>query len=202
MVAVNGIIFGLLLSILIGPVFFTVIQTSIERGFDKAIFVAVGIFLSDLFYILLAYLGISQLIQNSAYNDWIAYTGGGILMIFGIASLFKSRRTTTIIEQPVSVKGLARYILKGFLINGISPFVLIFWIGAMSLATIEYKYTGNTLICFFVVILLVVFLADVFKAYIALKLRRLITPRLLKILNLSVGIGMIAFGLRMLSFPL
>ncbi|MEX2335816.1 MAG: LysE family transporter [Fulvivirga sp.] len=200
MVAVNGIIFGLLLSILIGPVFFTVIQTSIEKGFDKAIWVAVGIFLSDLFYIFLAYLGVSQLIQKSGYNDWIGYAGGIILILFGVFSLFKSRKNVKMVQQSTSIKGFFSHIFKGFLINGVSPFVLLFWVGAMSIATMEYGYSGYLLLVFFGIILLVVFITDIIKAYLALKLRRLMTPRLFKVLNILVGVGMIAFGVRIFLF--
>ena len=52
------------LAFLIGPVFFTIIQTSIERGFGSGTLVAVGVSLSDAFYITLTYLGIYQLFDK------------------------------------------------------------------------------------------------------------------------------------------
>lgn len=202
MVVVNGLLFGLLLAVLIGPVFFTLIQTSIEKGLEKAILVAIGIFFSDVFYISLAYLGVSQLIDNSGYDQWIGYGGGVILILFGIFTLLRPRKKTGVIEKPVVVRGFFRFVFKGFLINGVSPFVLLFWIGAMSLATVEYRYEGSDLFVFFIVILLVVFSTDVLKAYLAGKLRQLITPRLFKILNIIVGLFLIAFGIRMFSYSM
>lgn len=195
-------LFGLLLTVLVGPVFFTLIQTSIEKGFDKAILVAIGIFFSDVAYIALAYLGVSQLLENSGYDQWIAYGGGIILILFGIGSLFSSRRKARVVEKSVSAKGFWRFILKGFFINGVSPFVLIFWIAAMSLATVEYGYSGTDLVVFFVMILLIVFTTDVLKAHLAGKLRQLMTPRLFKILNVLVGISLIGFGIRMFSYSM
>ena len=53
----NGVISGLVLACLIGPVFFTLLQTSIERGFWSGFFVAIGVSLSDAIYIALCYLG-------------------------------------------------------------------------------------------------------------------------------------------------
>ncbi|MBL6445982.1 LysE family transporter [Fulvivirga sp. 29W222] len=200
MVVVNALIFGLVLAVLIGPVFFTLLQTSIEKGLNKAILVAIGIFFSDVVYINLAYFGLSQFINDSEYKEWIGYTGGGILIVFGIVSLFKSRKKTNIVHRSVSVKGFFRYIFKGFIINGVSPFVLLFWLGAMSMATIEYGYSGETLVLFFGVIMLIVFITDVIKAYLAGKLRALITPRLFTILNVAVGLALIAFGLRMFVY--
>lgn len=201
MVVVNGFIFGLLLAILIGPVFFTLIQTSIEKGFKKAVLVAAGIVLSDISYILLAYFGVSKFLQQSGYDQNVAYAGGAILIVFGIASFFR-KGGVGLSSHAVQAKGFFRYIFKGFLINGISPFVFIFWVGAMSLATAEYKYHGGDLLLFFVVIILVVIATDLLKAHLAGKLRSYFTPRLFKILNVIVGVALCLFGLRMLAFDM
>ena len=47
----SGILLGLTLSILTGPILFTIIQTSIEEGFRAGITVASGIWISDLLFI-------------------------------------------------------------------------------------------------------------------------------------------------------
>ena len=56
----NGVIYGIVLAFLVGPVFFTILQTSIERGFRSGFFVAMGVSLSDAFYISISYLGVYQ----------------------------------------------------------------------------------------------------------------------------------------------
>ena len=53
----NGFKLGIVLSFLIGPVFFTIIQTSIERGFRNGVFVAMGVSLSDILYVAICYCG-------------------------------------------------------------------------------------------------------------------------------------------------
>ncbi len=202
MVFVNGLIFGLVLAVLIGPVFFTLIQTSIEKGFRKAMLVALGIVLSDICYIVLAYFGVSNFLKTSGHDASVAYIGGAILLAFGLFNLMRAKQNVVITREAVKAKGFFRYIVKGFLINGISPFVLIFWVGAMSLATAKYKYAGTDLFLFFVVIILVVLATDMLKAYLATRLRKFFTPRLFKILNAVVGIALCLFGLRMLAFDL
>ena len=47
----NGIIFGFILSFLLGPAFFILIETSIKKGFKAAIFLNLGIILSDAIYL-------------------------------------------------------------------------------------------------------------------------------------------------------
>src|SRR5690242_5018461 len=94
-VILNGVISGIILAFLIGPVFFTIIQTSIERGFGSGTLVAVGVSLSDAFYITLTYLGIYQLFDKGSFREYLAYFGGIVLLAFGLYYLFiKSRRMT------------------------------------------------------------------------------------------------------------
>jgi threonine/homoserine/homoserine lactone efflux protein len=46
----EGIELGLLLSMMIGPVFFALITTSMDQGFKQAAILAFGVLLSDLVY--------------------------------------------------------------------------------------------------------------------------------------------------------
>ena len=60
----QGIILGLTLSALLGPAIFTLLQTSIHRGVKSGVFLAFGIFLSDVSVVYLALLGALQLINQ------------------------------------------------------------------------------------------------------------------------------------------
>lgn len=52
----EGIVIGFTIAILTGPAFFSLIQTSIHRGFRSGLFLAGGIFLSDASLLMLCYL--------------------------------------------------------------------------------------------------------------------------------------------------
>ena len=54
-IILNGILFGMLLSILIGPVFFVLLETSIKKGARHAIFIDIGVLLSDVLYLIAAF---------------------------------------------------------------------------------------------------------------------------------------------------
>jgi threonine/homoserine/homoserine lactone efflux protein len=193
----KGVLSGLILSLLIGPVFFTLIQTSIERGFRSGFFVAIGISLSDAFYIAIAYLGMYQIFDKDNMK-YLAYCGGGVLLLFGLYYIFvKSRRVAH--GEEVKVRSPFRLILKGFIVNGLTPVVLLFWIGTVSVAANEFGYvTPGKAIPYFAAIVVTVFSTDLIKAKLADKLRAALTTVFIKRLNVVLGIGMIFFGAKMI----
>jgi threonine/homoserine/homoserine lactone efflux protein len=196
----HGILFGLTLSVMIGPIFFTIIQTSIDKGFGKAFLVAVGVSMGDIIMILLTYVGLSKLIGFNENKELISYIGALILAVFGIVSIVKANRKVVPEKEYVEGEGFFRFIIKGFLINAINPFIPIFWIGAMSIATVKYGYQEQTLFAFFATIICIVFATDLLKAYLATKLSRWINDRIIKILNITVGVVLILFALRMATY--
>lgn len=201
-IIIRGVAYGLLLAFLIGPVFFTIIQTSIERGFMNGVFVAIGVSISDSFYISVAYLGLSQIVDNPELRVYLGYLGGAVLLLFGLYYLFiKTKKAALYNPEEVKAKSPIRCILKGFVINGLSPMVLLFWVGTVGVATSEFGYTTlSTATVFFVSIVVTVFTTDVIKAKLADKLRTILTAKVIRWLNIALGIGMIGFGGKLLFF--
>jgi len=201
-VIINGLLFGLLLCVLIGPVFFALIQNAIEKGFFSGFFMAVGIALSDTIYILITYLGISQLVDNPSFNMWLGGVGGGIMLIFGMTYMLKPVPKKGIKQLHAKQTKWFQQIMKGFVLNGINPFVLIFWIGIVSKITVDFQYNINQAITFFIVLIITVFSVDILKSYFAVKLSEIVTPRFMKIMNRVVGIALVLFSLRLFNFVL
>ena len=203
-IIVNGVISGIVLAFLIGPVFFTIIQTSIEKGFESGVFVAIGISMSDSLYILVSYLGLVQFMEQNDFKHYMAYGGGLILLGFGIYYLLVKRRRLAQFEFQTKIEGgpWLKLVGKGFLINALSPMVLFFWIATVSVATtrLGYAHPGKATL-FFASIVITVFTTDVIKAKLADKLRTLITPRFIRIMNIVLGIVMIVFAGRLILFP-
>lgn len=199
-IILNGLKLGIILAFLVGPVFFTIIQTSVEKGFWNGVIVSLGVSLSDILYVTVCYFGLVQFINEPGFRVYLAYAGGAILILFGLYHLFiKSRRNAHPSLDVANEKKMYRYFIKGFIINGLSPMVLIFWIGTISIASIDFGYSkGFEFFLFFGVVLGTVLSTDILKAYLADKLRRLVTPRLMKIMNIIVGICLIIFGSRLI----
>ena len=88
----SGIGFGLLLTVLIGPVFFAILQTALHEGFRSAVHLATGVLVSDACWILVVYLFASQLDLTGEYKLYTAWIGGMMLMGFGAAGGNRSRQ--------------------------------------------------------------------------------------------------------------
>jgi threonine/homoserine/homoserine lactone efflux protein len=195
----EGISVGLLLSALIGPVFFALIQASLTNGFRYAAVLASGILLSDLIYVLITFFGIKIITGFESFETILGFGGGLILIGFGISSIVKkqaSRPNSGGINLPRIKKRSA--FAKGFSINGINPFVLLFWISIASVLQVKNDFTESDYFVYYLGVLLTVFCIDLVKAFIAKQLAPLVTDRVLFWLNKSVGVLMIGYGIRMI----
>ena len=84
---------GFLLSVMIGPVFFVLLETSIRKGFRAALVFDIGVLASDALYILLAYLFYAEVDKMSSGTNkaLFGFIGGGIFIIYGIVNFFKKK---------------------------------------------------------------------------------------------------------------
>ena len=198
---VEGFSMGLLLSAMIGPVFFTLVQSSLENGFRYSAILAFGILISDLLYVIVTYFGVSFLAKFPNFQFFLAVGGGIVLIGFGVATFFKKY-----IERPNTggvpvLKGQKlNGFIKGFSINGINPFVLLFWISVAGLVSVNEEYAKADVGFYYVGILATVFCIDLLKAFVAKKLRSFVTPKLMGRMNKAVGIALLFFGLRLFWF--
>lgn len=199
----SGVLLGIILSITLGPAFFSIIQTSIDRGFKSAIFISIGVLLSDITLIFLSYFGLSTIIDLTETQEYIGIIGAVILFSFGTYTFFKkpdiilrrSRQTPEIIKPTPFT-----FIAKGFLMNFANPFLWVFWLAAVS--TISQQVEPNELkkhiFTFFSATVLTVFFFDVIKSYIGQKIKKFLSPRLQLYVNRAVGILLVLFGIFLL----
>lgn len=200
MIVIKGIQFGIVLAFLAGPVFFTIIQTSAERGFMKGVLVALGVSISDIFYVVVCYLGLISLIESPTFRDQMAFVGGAILILFGLYHLLIKTRKKEARGTVATESKPYRYVLKGFFINAFSPMVPILWIGYISVASIDLGLVADSeFTVFFSAMLATVLLTDIAKAYLAGRLSTVITPQRMMWMNVVVGIALVIYGVRLIA---
>jgi threonine/homoserine/homoserine lactone efflux protein len=197
---IAGVGLGLLLAIMIGPVFFMLINISIKNGFRSAFYFAIGIVLSDGFYISIIEFSKSLVGFIDGHRNWVALLGGLLLIGFGLTSIIKKVEDPKEIEvrNDVSSKDLFLEVMKGFLMNALNPFVLFFWIGVST--TLVANKSGSMLgsFVFFGSTLTTVFVTDLIKGALAINLKKMMTVRFISLLNKISGVGLILFGCRLI----
>ncbi len=191
----QGIILGLTISVMPGPPLFTLLQTSIHRGLKSGFFLATGIFLSDITVVCLTFLGALQFI-NQKHNYMIAgIIGGSILIGFGIYTFYhKVKIDENNLPVEVRVAGPVTYLLKGFFLNIMNPFVWILWISAMVGVSSGFGDNKHGVALFFIGTLASIFSSDVLKVFIANKIKQRLKASLIVRINHLVGLLLVSFG--------
>lgn len=203
-ILLKGILTGFILSMMIGPVFFLLLETSIRKGIRAAIAFDLGVFLSDFIYIIIALIFYSEVskITSGEYGHIISIVGGAILIIFGLVTLLKKPKEDGIKEADKQLnsqtKDLILLGLKGFLLNFANPGVIFYWITVIALGADGKKNSGNAIeesTYWYILIIMVTFFSiDLLKIIGAKKLRPFITDNLLLSLNRLIGLIIMGTG--------
>ncbi len=198
----EGIILGLIIAITIGPAFFSIIQTSINRGFKYGVFMAVGILISDITILSVSYIGAFKFFNSVENKLLIGIVAGSILIAYGIYSYFRKpdilRKRTFIKNKKSSYKapGPYTYVVKGYFLNILNPFLLAFWF--IALGTISAQAEEGKLfyyvITFFSGTLITIFGTDILKSFIGNRLKEYLKPRKILWANRIVGLLLVVFG--------
>ena len=191
----NGILIGLGLSILVGPILIILITSSIEKGTSAGFNIAAGIWLSDLLFIILVGLGlrsISSFIEQDGIAKIIGLIGGAILMVYGI---YEYKRKPHFDKEKIKPFEYATLFIKGFMVNTVNPFTFIFWIGLIGSLLIknplQHPITIATLMGTFITIILF----DSLKVLVADRLKKYLQDKQLQKISRFAGLLFFVFGI-------
>ena len=200
----EGIKFGLALSILVGPIFFAIIQAGVEEGVRAGTAVGLGIWISDFLFIAAVYYGLSY-IDNIASSESFALiigVGGSIILAgFGLGTLITAPKVGSGPQWSkfeVKKSSYLSHWLKGFLINTINPFTFFFWIGIASTVVVDGELNQQEALYFFGGILGTIIITDFTKAVLAKRIRQVLRPVHLMWLRRISGGALIVFGVVLL----
>ena len=198
----KGIITGFILSVMIGPVFFVLLETSIRKGVRAALAVDLGVLVSDIVYIAIAFVFYKQVedLQKGDNNAIVHIIGGVLFAAYGAASFFKKVKFENFnsdVKVAIHAKDYLLLGLKGFLLNIANPLVIFYWFSVMALGSEDATKDSSswTILLFLITILITIFSNDFLKILGAKKLRPLVTKRLLVGLNRLIGIVFVGFSI-------
>lgn len=203
--ALTAIPIGFLMSFMIGPVFFVLLETSAIKGIRAATAFDGGVVFSDVIFIFIAYFTSYQLLQKLEEEPVLFIIGGLILTVYGIVSMIKAGKSQKRLEELalsplIQIKNnYLSLFAKGFMLNFINIGVLGFWLGLIVVFVPKWNMTPNEVIYFFSLIIASYFFVDLIKIVLAKQLQAKLTTKRIFALKKFIGILLIVFGLLMMS---
>jgi len=195
---IKGLGFGLLLSISVGPVLFSIINQSLNNGHMGGFAFVAGVSASDISLVLLSNIFTTLLESLKLYKTEIGIAGCIFLVSMGIFFLFFKKVKVNKEGQQIfkfRKRDYAKMFLSGYLMNTLNPAIFIFWI---TTSTAIIGHTVNERIVIFTTCLLFMLLTDCLKVLLAGKIRRKLTPHNIHIINRVNGIILIVFGIALI----
>lgn len=200
MAFVEGFLVGLGMIIFIGPVFFTLLRSSLAYGIWAGLTVAAGIFFSDVVCVVLCSFGAIPFFEDPQNQFWLAIFGSIVLFALGLRYILRPNVNTNT-EVKLQLGHYSTYFAKGFVVNFFNPFVFLVWIGVIGMARTKYEPEFELWV-FLGAALLAILITDSTKVLFAHRIKKLIQPKFLLRAYRVIGVVMLAFGCRLLWFAL
>ena len=195
---IEGLGFGLLLQLSVGPVCVAVLHKGILQGFRHAFVMSVGVALVDAFYIVLSLLSVGALLQIEAARRIVGLGGVALLLYFGLRYLLSSAAADGRQEHATS---LGKSFGLGIGLTLTNPLTILFWTGVLgaTMSTRNLGQSGGVAFSAGCVAATLLFLSLVAGA--GHLLERALTPRMSLWLSRAVGIFLLSLAVK-LAFAL
>ena len=193
----SGLKFGLLLQIAVGPMCLMVFNTAKNVGFLIALSLVLAIALVDAFYITLAGLGVSKLLEKEKIKKIFKIIGSLVLILFGIniiLNVFGINIIPGLNLKPTSTN----IFIQGLVLTLSNPITIVFWGSVLTTKIIEDKLKKKELIIFSIGLVSSTLSFLTLVAILGTMLSNFIPDNISSILNVIVGILIIFFGIKML----
>ena len=194
----KGITLGLLLSIAVGPVVFSIIKQSINNGVKGGLAFIIGVSLSDVTLAVVSNFFTELFAEFIERKTEIGVIGSTFLISVGIYFLFfKKVKVNDEGKQIIKTRkrDYLKLIVAGFFMNILNPAIIIFW---LTTSTAFINHTLNERIIIFSIALGLVLAGDITKVILAGKLRTRLTLKNIHLINRVNGVILIGFGVALI----
>lgn len=194
----KGLTFGLLLSISVGPVLFSIIKQSLNNGHKGGLAFVFGVSASDISVVLICNIFTELFNSIKDYKTQIGIAGCVFLVSMGIYFVFFKK--VKVNEEGKQVlkfrkRDYIKTFFSGYLMNTLNPAIFIFWI---TTSTAIINHTTQQRIIIFSTCLAWMLGTDILKVLLAGKIRNRLTPHNIHIINRINGIILIVFGIALI----
>ena len=182
---------GMIMSIMLGTVFFALIQNSIDNGFKSGMYISLGVILSDVILISITYFNSTLIPEGGTTEQIVRICGAIFLLIYGISNLLNKKK----IAYPKTGKGQILYFMGiGFLLNILNPGNFIGWTVVSTSLSQVAQYSNFDTILYYVGALSAIFGMETLISYGAVQLKRFVTLKFLMMVDRVVGVLFLIFA--------
>lgn len=193
----SGLQFGMLLQLAVGPMSLMVFNTAKNSGFLVALSLMAAVALVDAFYILLASLGVSKLLEGERTQQRFRVIGAAVLILFGANIVLGVVGVNLIPGLGLSVTSSSIFV-QGLVMTLSNPLTIAFWGSVLTAKLVEEQMERRELAVFSVGLVSATVFFMTFVAALGTVLAQFLSPAVSNVLNVCVGAVIIGFGIKML----
>ena len=190
----NGLTTGLFLQLAIGPVFFYIINLTLQRSISDGLVAVLAVTIVDYLYITLSIVGIGKLLGNKKTKNVFGIISSLVLIIFGaiiIKGMIANGHSNSVDIESAS---LLSSFLSVFFLTISSPMTIVFFTSIFTAKAVEYNYTKKELYIFGFSVGSATFLFMGLSVVLFSLLKQSVPIALIQSLNLLVGVVLIGYG--------
>lgn len=197
---VFGFSSGAAMCLMLGTVFFALIQNSVDNGYRSGLKISFGVVVSDAMFIFFAVFGTAFLPRLEHVDVYLRCVSAALLVALGAQSLF---RQTPRVAYPESRFGnFLYYFGTGFLLNALNPANFVIWVSVAAYLKGVERYDLAQQACYFGASLLAIFGTQTLISIFAYRLKRYFNERVLALINKLSGAVFVGAGLYLLYVQL
>ncbi len=190
----NGLITGLFFQLAIGPVFFFIINLTLQRTIFDGLVAVMAVTIVDYFYITLAVLGIGKLLEKKKIKKAFGIISSIVLITFGIIIIKAITSSGIAITADINYTNLLSSFLSVFFLTISNPITIVFFTGMFAAKAVEYNYAKRELYMFGLAVGSATFIFMGASVFLFSLLKEAIPAIVIQILNLIVGFVLIGYG--------
>lgn len=189
-----GLLTGAIMSLMLGTVFFAILNNSIRLGYKKGVSISIGVILSDLIYISVCLFGSHYIPVFKQYEFWVKIIGGLLVIAMGIFQIINKSETTKI-KSYSKAGSITFFVSQGFVLNFFNPVNLLSWFAIYTYLVTVLNFDFIQLLIYFSGSLSAIFFMEFILAFYSEKLNKYLPEKRIRQINMGVGIIFVGLGL-------
>jgi L-lysine exporter family protein LysE/ArgO len=191
-----GLLTGLILSSMLGTVFFCLVQNSIINGFKSGAYVSTGVIISDIILILLTYFSATLFPQGGNTEMIVRICGAVFLATMGISNLQSHKK---ILFPKADNKNPLVLASKGFMLNVLNPGNYLSWLAVAATLHNVLHFSSGERWLYYTGALSGIFCMEMLISFAATWFKKFISDKFLHRIDVVLGIVFIIFSLLLLK---